>query len=171
MARMIRFAYLGVCFLLICSVCACSRPTKEASDPTTIQQKLPPMSSDHLPELSLSSASGKIQTVQSTYCWGRLGCADYIGGRQMMEGHDPSPVSAGEDIEVRYLIDPAPSEMYVYPIGEKHDEIQPLPLEKGVFKAPKEPGIYYYTVSAWWKTEDGKYSKGDTSAAFAVQVR
>ncbi|NGZ74673.1 hypothetical protein [Saccharibacillus alkalitolerans] len=129
------------------------------------------MNDDYLPELSVSSPDGAIPTVQSSYCWGRLGCADYIGGREMMEGRDPAPVSAGAEIEVRYLVDPAPSELYVQQIGDKPGEMRSVPLDEGRFNAPEEPGIFYYYASAWWKTEDGEYSKGSTSSVFAIEVR
>ncbi|WP_158442600.1 hypothetical protein [Paenibacillus sabinae] len=38
------------------------------------------------------------------------------------------------------------------------------------FTAPHEAGIYYYGVSAFWKTEDGLYSTGDTSSVFKIEV-
>ncbi|MDQ1914338.1 hypothetical protein RAC89_28575 [Paenibacillus sp. GD4] len=39
------------------------------------------------------------------------------------------------------------------------------------FNVPEEKGIYYYGVSAFWKSSDGKYSEGDTSSAFVVEVK
>ncbi len=51
------------------------------------------------------------------------------------------------------------------------DETLQIPLKNGSFNAPKERGTYYYGVSALWIIDDGKFSLGDTSAVFVIEVR
>ncbi|MDT3426605.1 hypothetical protein J2Z22_002131 [Paenibacillus forsythiae] len=43
-------------------------------------------------------------------------------------------------------------------------------MEGDSFMAPLEQGVYYYGVSAYWKSEDGMYSAGDTSSVFKIEV-
>lgn len=46
-----------------------------------------------------------------------------------------------------------------------------VPLNDGYFKALKEKGEYYYVISAYWESDDGKSSNGDTSSVFVIAVQ
>ncbi|WP_409345208.1 hypothetical protein [Paenibacillus sp. MBLB4367] len=118
---------------------------------------------------SITSGQTQIPVIQSSYCWGNLGCADYAGGKSMLEGVTPSAVTSEADIKVSFAYKPVPNELYIQQFGD--DTTIQIPLKNGSFNAPKEKGIYYYGISAFWRTDDGKYSKGDTSSVFVIEVR
>lgn len=44
-------------------------------------------------------------------------------------------------------------------------------LKEDRFNAPKEPGVYYYGISAFWTRADGKSTEGDTSVVFSIEVK
>lgn len=110
-----------------------------------------------------------IPVTQSSYCWGKLGCADYAGGRTMLKGKTPTVVTPEANIKISFDYKPAPTQLNVHEF--KDDKTVEVPMKEGYFISPKEKGIYYYGVSAYWKTDDGKYSKGDTSSVFAIEVK
>lgn len=115
------------------------------------------------------SGTTKIPVVQSSYSWGKLGSADYAGGVDMVKGKTPSIVSSGADIKVYFDYKPRPSKINIQQF--QNDRTIEVPFKDGLIKAPIEKGIYYYGISAFWFTDDGKYSKGDTSSAFIIEVR
>jgi len=118
---------------------------------------------------SVTSGQTQIPVIQSSYCWGSLGCADYVGGTAMLKGVTPTVITPEEAINVSFAYKPAPNGLDIQQfVDEKTIQI---PLKNGSFNAPKEQGIYYYGISAFWTTDDGKFSKGDTSAVFVIEVR
>lgn len=87
----------------------------------------------------------------------------------MLEGKTPTVVAPESNIKVSFAYKPAPTHLVVEQFqDEKNIEI---PLKDGYFQAPKEKGVYYYGLSAYWRTDDGKYSKGDTSSVFVIEVQ
>jgi hypothetical protein len=110
-----------------------------------------------------------IPITQSSYCWGKLGCADYVGGKPMLKGKTPTIVTAESNIKISFDYKPAPSQLNVQQF--KNDKTVEVPLKDGYFNAPIEKGVYYYGISAYWKTDDGKYSEGDTSSVFAIEIK
>ncbi|MFE4709452.1 MULTISPECIES: hypothetical protein [Bacillales] len=118
---------------------------------------------------SVTSGQTQIPVIQSSYCWGRLGCADYVGGSTMLKEVTPTAITPEGDIKVSFAYKPAPNELYIQQFID--DKTIQIPLNKGAFNAPKEQGTYYYGISAVWKTDDGKFSKGDTSAVFVIEVK
>jgi hypothetical protein len=78
--------------------------------------------------------------------------------------------SPGAPIEITFTYQPGPNLLRVQRfIDDK--TAQNVPLNEGYFHVPEEQGIYYYGVSAFWQSSDGKYSEGDTSSAFVVEVK
>lgn len=110
----------------------------------------------------------QIQVTQSSYCWGKLGCADYANGRTLAQGKAPTVVAPEAVIKISFDYKPAPDELVLQQLNE--DTTVRVPLRDGSFHAPKEKGVFYYAVTAVWSTGDGNYSKGDTSAVFAIEV-
>lgn len=86
-----------------------------------------------------------------------------------MKGRDPAVIPAGTLIHVAYRYNPAPDQLSV----QRFINNQPvgITLEKNSFHAPTTKGIYYYTVGANWIKQGTSYSLGDTSAAFAIEIR
>lgn len=111
----------------------------------------------------------EVPVVQSSYCWGYLGCACYAVGESMFEGKTPTVMAPDTHIKISFDYNPGPTEMYTQQF--QGNLTTPVPLEDGYIIAPKESGVYYYGISAVWKTDDGKYSNGDTSSAFAIEVK
>ncbi len=110
-----------------------------------------------------------IPVTQSSYCWGKLGCADYAGGKTMLRDKIPTVVAPGSNIKVSFDYKPAPTQVAVQQFQD--EQTVDVPLKDGSFKAPKEKGVYYYGLSAYWTTDNGKYSRGDTSSVFVIEVR
>jgi hypothetical protein len=110
-----------------------------------------------------------IPTTQSSYCWGKIGCADYAGGKTMLEGKTPTIVTPGSNIKISFDYKPSPSQLNVQKF--KNDKSVEVPLKDSYFKAPTEKGVCYYGISADWTTDDGKHSGGQTSSVFAIEVK
>jgi hypothetical protein len=127
-----------------------------------ITKKSPPLP-------SVTSGQTQIPVIQSSYCWGNLGCADYAGGRTMLKGVTPTVITPEGDIAVSFAYKPAPKRLNIQQFLD--DKTLQIPLENGSFNAPNEQGTYYYGISAFWTTDDGKFSLGDTSAVFVIEVR
>ncbi|WP_219835646.1 hypothetical protein [Paenibacillus sp. R14(2021)] len=125
---------------------------------------------DTIPVPQVVSAGKPIPVTQSTYCWGNRGCADYAGGKIMLQGKQPAVVTPGAAIQISIPYQPAPAQVDLtqYLDGNAFSSI---PMTGGQFHAPEEPGVYDYGISAFWKSEDGKYAKGDTSVVFAIEVQ
>ncbi|MFB7815650.1 hypothetical protein ACFC0X_15885 [Paenibacillus chitinolyticus] len=115
------------------------------------------------------SEKTQIPVTQSSYCWGKLGCADYAGGKTMLKGKNPTVVVPESNIKVSFDYKPAPTQIAVQQFQD--EKIVDVPLTDGYFKAPKEKGAYYYGLSAYWTTDDRQYSKGSTSSVFIIEVR
>jgi hypothetical protein len=115
------------------------------------------------------SGRAKIPVVQSSYTWGKLGSVDYVGGADMVKGKTPLILQSGAEIKISFDYKPNPSIIIIEQFQDgKSNEV---PMKDGVIKAPKEKGVYYYGVSAFWRTDDNAYSKGDTSSVFVIEVR
>jgi hypothetical protein len=118
---------------------------------------------------NVTSGQTQIPVIQSSYCWGNLGCADYAGGKAMLKGVTPTTLTPEADIKVSFAYKPAPNGLNIQQSSD--DKTIQIPLKNGSFNAPKEKGIYYYDIQAFWTTDDRKYSKGDTSSAFVIEVK
>ncbi|MBO7744362.1 hypothetical protein I8J29_09165 [Paenibacillus sp. MWE-103] len=120
-----------------------------------IKKKSPPLP-------NVASGQTHIPVIQSTYCWGSLGCADYADIETMLQGVTPITISPKEDIVISFDYKPAPNSLIVRQyVDGKSTRIS---LQDGYFHAPKEKGIYKYGISA-------DFSKGDTSSAFVIEIR
>ncbi|WP_143186152.1 hypothetical protein [Paenibacillus sp. P3E] len=117
----------------------------------------------------VSTPITSVHVVQSSYCWDTLGCADYVGGRAMLNGEPPTVIDPGDRISIKPNYEPLPAKVYVSEIRENNVYL-PVDLSDGVFEAPKVKGLYYYLYEATWLTEDGKYTLNQTSAVFAVEI-
>jgi hypothetical protein len=106
--------------------------------------------------------------VQSSYCW-KNGCADYAGGKVMVEDKPVTVIEPGETIKIYFDYKPIPTNISLGEFTDK-DATQ-VPLDNGTFKSPDKRGIYYYGISANWLSKDGKTTNGDTSAVFAIEVK
>ncbi|ULO06113.1 hypothetical protein H1230_24190 [Paenibacillus sp. 19GGS1-52] len=127
-----------------------------------IHKKSPPLP-------TVTSEASEIPVVQSSYCWGTLGCGEYAGGKLMLEGKSATLVPSGSAISIRFDYKPKPTQLNVYQY--LNDTAISITLRDGHFDAPKESGVYYYGISAYWTSDDGKYSKGDTSSVFVIEVK
>jgi hypothetical protein len=110
------------------------------------------------PPPTVVSGKIKISVVQSSYSWGKLGSADYVGGAEMVKGKTPMILQSGAEIKISFDYKPNPSKISIQQFqGDKSNEV---PMKEGIIKAPLEKGVYYYGISAFWLTEDDEY-EGD----------
>ncbi|USB31830.1 hypothetical protein [Paenibacillus sp. YPG26] len=128
-----------------------------------------PVHEESPPLPRVTSRTSPIKVTQSSYCWGKLGCADYVGGRTLLEGEKPTVVGAGERVYISYDYKPAPKVLNLHQLKD-NDTPVPVLLKEGYFSAPLEKGTYYYHVSAVWASGVGDYSSGDTSSVFVIEV-
>ncbi|QHW31036.1 hypothetical protein GZH47_09325 [Paenibacillus rhizovicinus] len=125
---------------------------------------------DEIPQPFVVSDGNAIPTKQSTYCWGNRGCADYAGGYDTSLNATAAVVKAGAPIDVSFAYKPIPAKVEVTQYFENRAG-SGVPLTGGRYHAPTEPGLYYYGISAYWTSADGKYSAGDTSVVYAIRVQ
>lgn len=127
------------------------------------------MNKKALPLPKVISGNTKVPVSQSSYCWGNLGCADYVGGKSMLKGKTPTVVTPEAKMKISFDYKPGPTEINVQQFQD--NKTSEVPIKDGYIIAPKENGVYYYGISAFWKTDDGKFSKGDTSSVFIIEVK
>lgn len=87
----------------------------------------------------------------------------------MVQGVTPTVIEPEGGIHVAFTYKPAPGGLTVQQFADDK-EVQ-IPLQNGSFNAPKEQGVYYYGISAFWTTEDGKFSEGSSSVVFVIEVK
>ncbi|MBY9079501.1 hypothetical protein KIH86_15270 [Paenibacillus sp. HN-1] len=135
--------------------------TAEAANIRPLDKEKPPLP-------LIRSGETDLSMYQSTYCWGTV-CADYVGAEDQLKGKTPNVIPAGAIVEVRFPYDPAPSTVRL--VQHQDGKIAEIPLSDGTFLAPDEPGVYAYSVSAFWGSGDGITSLGDTMVVFSIQVK
>lgn len=120
-----------------------------------------------IPIIAAEESTSTIPVTQSSYCWGRLGCADFFG---VLEGKIPTIVSPETMIKITFS-KPAPNYLSLWQRQDDEKQVE-VPLKKGkYFNGPKERGIYYYGLSAHWLTDNRKQSYGSTSLLFIIEVK
>ncbi|WP_019155739.1 hypothetical protein [Robertmurraya massiliosenegalensis] len=113
------------------------------------------------------------ETVLGTYCWSggwNSGiCVDTAGPAELLKEKEPISVKGGEMVTIKIDFEPRPTKIHVEQfINETGTEV---PLEDLQISSPKEPGIYFYSIGAWWLDEDDEnVSLGDAFYAFALEV-
>jgi hypothetical protein len=115
------------------------------------------------------SGTIEIPVVQSSYSWHKLGMADYAGGKSMVEGKVPTILTSGAIIDISFEYKPQPTLIRIKEF--LNDKAIEVPFKDGFIKVPIKKGIYYYGIEAYWTTKDGKYSNGDTSSVFVIEVK
>lgn len=133
-------------------------------------QQPQPLQQDELPSLVVQSGKMVIPVVQSSYCWGSLGCADYAATPAMLRDQTLPKISPGATIALIFPYTPLPSEIQLHSLDTTSSDHAVISLQNGTFHAPTNHGTYYYTFQAGWTSEDGMYSMGDTSFVFGFQV-
>jgi hypothetical protein len=114
------------------------------------------------------SGTIKIPVVQSSYSWGNVS-ADYVGGEYMVKGKIPTILPSGTNIKISFDYKPQPSLLRITQfISRKTFEVK---FKDGIIKVPINKGVYYYEIEAYWTTDDGKYSNGNTSSLFVIEVK
>ncbi|TVX98007.1 DUF3221 domain-containing protein [Cohnella terricola] len=119
----------------------------------------------------IRSEDVSLTIYQSSYCWdkGTVGeCRDYVAPAEMLKEKAKDRVKAGAKMIVRFDSKP-PTEVY---LSLSHDGvITQYDMDGDSFLAPKEPGIYYGSISATWLVDKEKrVSEGSSSYAFAIEV-
>jgi len=126
---------------------------------------------NHPPIPVIQSEDVSLAIYQSSYCWnkGNVGeCKDYIAPAEMLKDKDKDRVKAGAKMTVRFDSKP-PTELY---LSIAHDgDITQHNVDDGSFSIPREPGIYYGLLSAFWLIDkENRVSEGSSSYAFAIEV-
>ncbi|WP_127534589.1 hypothetical protein [Paenibacillus kobensis] len=118
---------------------------------------------------NIAAGDTVIPVIQSSYCWERT-CADYPGPIKLLKGYLPTVVAPNTSIHIAFDYKPAPNQLHASLSVDEYED-QDIPLTDGAFHAPKQPGTYYFSISANWMSDDGRTSKGHTSAAFGIEVK
>jgi hypothetical protein len=119
------------------------------------------MESPPLPEITIDGV--EIPVFQGSYCWGKLGCADTVGAKELLQGKEPVITSPGKKIEIRYKYSPQPLLINVTQISDDHSI--KFELKDGGITAPLAKGRYYYSISASWESGEG------TTSAFLIEIK
>jgi len=87
----------------------------------------------------------------------------------MLQGETPTVVTPGAKIRISFNYRPAPTQLSI----QKFQDVKTVevPFKEGYFNVPEEKGVYYYGISAFWKSDDGINSEGDTTLVFFVEVQ
>ncbi|MFD1772874.1 hypothetical protein [Paenibacillus rhizophilus] len=166
MSKVLTSAILFIVIAVLLNGCDRTRTLSADSGKTAY----PSVTDDKVPTpiITAEGSGDEIPSEQRSYCWGKLGCADYIGGMQGMEETPPALIRPGEQISVVFPYQQQPVQMNL--VRFTGDGQTQIAMIGNFFTAPLEDGVYYYGVSAFWKTEDGLYSTGDTSCVFKIRV-
>jgi hypothetical protein len=121
---------------------------------------------DGPPKPVVLSEGEEIPIVQGTYCWQKMinnECVDKIPPPEIIANKKivPFPVLPQSEIKISFKkppIDGIEVEMEI-----NGEEIEQIKIEGNVFSAPKEKGIYIYSIS-------GRWAKGSSSYIFAIEV-
>ncbi|MEK3934251.1 hypothetical protein MKY41_02950 [Sporosarcina sp. FSL W7-1349] len=131
--------------------------------------KLPPLPMGEPPETSIQIGDDTYATKLGTYCWGTK-CVDTVGPVEMLGETEPISAKPGETISFEVDHRPGPSAIHVEQFADGN-QIE-VPAKDNQFPAPTEPGIYYYSIGAWWMDEeDENLSHGDAFYAFKIEVQ
>jgi hypothetical protein len=121
------------------------------------------------PQPIIKAGEQALTVYQSSYCWGTMGCADYVGPEGMLQDKPKDQVKPGALITFIFENVKQPTEIDV-----SRSQDGSLTQETSVgnsFAAPKEKGTYYYSLSAFWlKDKEKRISEGSSSYAFAIEV-
>lgn len=109
----------------------------------------------------------KITLVQGSYCWKRIagtGCVDKISPPELLENKKitPLPVSPNSEIKIKFTKPPIDEIKVEYWLNNSESPL--VTVEDDAFTAPKEEGIYIYSVS-------GRWAKGSSSFIFSIRVK
>ncbi|UED80608.1 hypothetical protein FH508_0001555 [Lysinibacillus sp. CD3-6] len=109
----------------------------------------------------------KITLVQGSYCWKRIagtGCVDKISPPELLENKKitPLPVSPNSEIKIKFTKPPIDELEVAYLLNNSESPL--VTVEDDAFTAPKEEGIYIYSVS-------GRWAKGNSSFIFSIRVK
>jgi hypothetical protein len=121
------------------------------------------------PPQPLIKAGEKALTVyQSSYCWSTV-CADYVDPEDMLKDKPMEQVESGAPISFVFKNVKQPTEINV--TRSQNGTFTQEALIGNSFTAPKEKGIYYYSLSAYWlKDKEKRISEGDSSYVFVIEV-
>lgn len=145
-------------------------PSSLPSSPLPPSQQLQLLQSNELPSLMVHTGETDIPVAQSSYCWGDLGCSDYTSDPKMLDDQTLPTITPGANIELVFPYDPAPSQIQVTSLGTSTSVDSVIALRDWTFDAPLKRGTYFYTFQAYWTSEDGMYTQGDTSFVFGFRI-
>lgn len=149
---------IGICVLLLLAACA--------SKPARLEGEGPP-------KATIQAGGRTYETKLGTYCWSTSSggkCVDAVGPEQLLKGKQPITVKPGAEIAFKIDYEPQPNEFHLSQISGS--DYADVPLEGQTFRAPSQPGLYYYTYGVWWKDpKDPRVSNGDAFYSFALKVK
>ncbi|NDI37260.1 hypothetical protein [Chengkuizengella sediminis] len=126
--------------------------------------------SDTIPQPIIYYDEVELLVYQSSYCWGTLGCADYIGAEEMLKEEPKTIVSPNTEFRIEFKNVRQPDDLVLWIIqDQKPIDIE---MENYSFMAPEEEGIYFYDLYAnWISSKNDKVSLGGSSYVFAIEVK
>lgn len=141
-----------------------------------------PSDSDHaLEELGdsppmpvVNAGDLELAVHQGSYCWTNANrtesvCADTFGPVEVFKDKPIQLVRASELIEFHFQVAEQPNQFHLTRI--QGSEMTEEKLSDPSFRAPEEPGVYYYALTAYWQNDiASKTSKGSASYFVAIEV-
>ncbi len=123
---------------------------------------------DKPPSPILTVGEKKIEVLQGSYCWEGLFngvCADTASPPELIKYREmkPTVVSPESEIKIEFKTKPNKNSVEVSQWFQ-NGRTENVPLKDNIIVVPKEEGIYIYGIFARW-------SKGDSSYAFVIEVR
>ncbi|WP_268627556.1 hypothetical protein [Paenibacillus alvei] len=123
------------------------------------------------PQPKLIADGNSITVYQSSYCWNTMRentCVDYISPDKMLKDKNKDKVTTNTPIRIQ-LEGKQPTEVVLSRFY--NDNITQETITENGFEAPRNKGIYYYSLSAnWIKDKEKRISEGSSSYAFAIEV-
>lgn len=110
-----------------------------------------------IPEIYADNQS--ISATQGSYCWEGImyaQCVDMVYSLEEIAKHPSTIVSPNEKIRITFRNEPIKDTLLVHQQYPEKNASE-IKLEKGIFTAPKEKGIYVYTISANWDRGSGGF--------------
>jgi hypothetical protein len=124
------------------------------------------------PKVVILSEGNKIPIVQGSYCWKKITgveCVDKILPIEIIEKKniEPFPVSPQSEIKINFKKNPTEEiEVQIEEVEESGDivDVERSIVKGNVLSAPKESGVYIYSVT-------GRWDKGSSSYSFIIKVK
>lgn len=107
------------------------------------------------PSPSITAGNTNISTTLGSYCWSGVLSTTCVNPVNSLDS--PTSVSPGEEINIDFWKKPIAESLKVEQLLGEHN-VDQVPIHDHIIVAPKEKGLYVYTLTALWNNGDGNYT-------------